>query len=441
MARNARKEFGMAQLKMAIFLVVGLLAPSLSINKAMPCFGHKEPDPSAIIKRLKVEQDASARRALILSLGEFTAEQLPTAQRKPVVEFLLRWYRDDPDPGIHAAIDWLLRNGRQGEKARRLDWKGAGSLTEIDRALAGNAPRHRRWYVTREGNTMVVLRGPVDFMMGSPADEPGRTADESRRRVRIPRPFALANKEVTVSQFRRFLEANPEIKRSHIYPEDPARMARVLETFSPDADGPQIAVTWYEAAQYCNWLSRQEGVPKSEWVYPTEFDEIKSEMKMPANYLHRTGYRLLTEAEWEYAARAGSTTARFFGASEELLSEYAWYSKSPPKRKGDPIAAGDPERTWPVGQLKPNGFGLFDVYGNVWEWLQDRRQEYPPSTTRHDDLEDTVLIVADAAARTRRGGSFAYSAEVMRSAHRGSTTYFPMQRRDNVGFRIGRTLH
>ena len=161
---------------------------------------------------------------------------------------------------------------------------------------------------------------------------------------------------------------------------------------------------------------------------------------MSGNYLHRTGYRLLTEAEWEYAARAGSVTAHFFGVSDQLLSQYAWYSKGPPKRKEDPISPTDPQRTWPVGQLKPNDFGLFDIYGNVWEWLQDRRQEYPTSITIVQDLEDAVLIVQDSEARTRRGGSFAYGAEVMRSAHRGSTTCFPMQRRDNVGFRIGRTL-
>jgi formylglycine-generating enzyme required for sulfatase activity len=428
---------------MQTFAPIILVMGALPLHSAYPKRAHhhqkKESDPSAIIQQLKAERDVAARQALILSLGELTDQQLSAAQRRPLVDILLRWYRNDPDPGIHGAIEWLLRNRRQGEKPRKLDWKGADALATIDRALAGKAPGRRGWYVTREGYTMTVLRGPIDFTMGSPADEPGRTVDETRRRMRIPRSFAIAGKEVTIRQFRRFLEANPEIQRTHNYAEDPTRMARVLRTFSPDDDGPQIAVTWYEAAQYCNWLSKEEGLPESEWVYP-KLDDIKSGMKMPGDYLHRKGYRLLTEAEWEYAARAGSVTARFFGASDELLSQYAWYSKSPPKRKEDPISPTDPQRTWPVGQLKPNGFGLFDIYGNVWEWLQDRRQEYPPSMIIVQDLEDTVLIVQDSEARTRRGGSFAYGAEVMRSAHRGFTTYFPMQRRDNVGFRIGRTL-
>jgi formylglycine-generating enzyme required for sulfatase activity len=403
-------------------------------------WGRMSADPSVIIRRLEVERDVSARRALILSLGEFTGEQLRSAQRQPLTAKLIRWYRNDPDPGIHFAIDWLMRHARQGQAARKLDWRGAEALAQIDRELAGRRAARRNWYVTREGQTMVVVRGPVEFLMGSPDHEPGRMADEVRHRVRIPRSFAVASKEVTVDQFRRFLEANPEIKRRHTYTEDPTRMARILERISPDGDGPQIAVTWYEAAQYCNWLSKQEGIPESEWSYPTDFNQIKDGMELPQDYLRRTGYRMLTEAEWEFSARAGATTSRFYGHSEELLEEYAWYSKNPPRRKSDPADPNDPQRTWPVGQLKPNDLGLFDTYGNVWEWGQDRWQEYRSDSAVHDDEEDIVLKVIDAQARTRRGGSFSYEAAVMRSAHRGApNAYFPMQRRDNVGFRVART--
>lgn len=122
---------------------------------------------------------------------------------------------------------------------------------------------------------------------------------------------------------------------------------------------PQILMTWFEAAQYCNWLSQQDGIPKKEWCYPT-LDEIKEGMTLPKDYLNRTGYRMPTEAEWEYATRAGASTSRFYGETEELLREYAWYTGSIFN-----------ERPYPVGQLKPNDFGLFDVYGNVWEWGQD----------------------------------------------------------------------
>ena len=286
-------------------------------------------------------------------------------------------------------------------------------------------------------HAFVTVKGPVEFTMGSPASERGRTPDEVQRRVRIPRSFAIATTETTVAQFKRFLDANPEVKARHAYPDNPGQMAAVMQRFSPEDQSPQIAVTWYEAAQYCNWLSKEAGLSAFEWVYPAD---VRSGMSMPANYLQRIGFRLPTEAEWEYAARAGTTTARFFGDGEDRLGEYAWYSRNPPQKLDDPIDPNDPTRTRHVGTLKPNPLGLFDVYGNVWEWLHDRRQEFAVSDAVAEDREDAVLTVDDQHARTRRGGSFAYGAYTMRSAHRGDVTYFPQQRRDNVGFRVARTV-
>jgi formylglycine-generating enzyme required for sulfatase activity len=295
---------------------------------------------------------------------------------------------------------------------------------------------------TVEGQTMITFAGPVSVRMGSPADEVGRqpasdSPAEPLHNVAIPRSFAIGATEVTVAQFRRFLDANPEAKRGYQYPGAPTRMAEVMARFSPDDDGPAIAVTWYEAAMYCNWLSAREGLPRDEWVYPVGV--LGDGMRLPADYLRRTGYRLPTEPEWEYAARAGTTTPRFFGSSVERLGEYAWFSRNPPRSRAEAPDPKDPQRTSRVAILKPNGFGLFDVYGNVWEWTQDRVERFQTAEVT-EDVEDTVLHVLDRDARTRRGGAFSYEAAMSRSAARGTVTSFPTNRRDNVGFRIARTI-
>ena len=297
---------------------------------------------------------------------------------------------------------------------------------------------------TSEGLTFTVIRGPVEFLMGSPENERGRnpasdSPDEAQHQARIPRSYAISTHEVTVAQFQRFLQAHAEVKARHAYANEPLKMAQVMLRFSPDPNGPQIAVTWYEAAMFCNWLSERDGLPRSEWVYPSSMEDITHGMRLPADYLNRTGYRLPTEAEWEYAARAGTTTSRFFGDSDSLLGDYAWYSRNPPKRKGDPVDPNDPQRTSPVGKLKPNPFGLFDVYGNVWEWTQSSVRPYPTSGM-HIDEEEDILDISDSTARVRRGGAFPYEAAMMRSAARGTVSAFPFLRRDNVGFRVARTI-
>ncbi|HEX6650912.1 MAG TPA: SUMF1/EgtB/PvdO family nonheme iron enzyme [Pyrinomonadaceae bacterium] len=275
---------------------------------------------------------------------------------------------------------------------------------------------------------MVIIKGG-DFMMGSPETEKSRSREEIQHKVRISRTYSMSATEVTNEQFARFLAAVPEYATRW----KTATVARFgdpprFTTYSRTPDSPQVGVSWYDAARYCNWLSELAGLPKDQWVYPETIDSTAG-LELPANYLHRTGYRLPTEAEWEYAARAGTKTAWHFGDDLSLLPRYAWYDANTHR-----------ERTYPVAQLLPNQWGLFDMLGNVWEWTFDRRQKYPSNNLVTYDVEDSMLKVSNDVARTRRGGSFAYEWFTTRSAHRGDTTYFPNQTRDGVGFRVARTM-
>ena len=278
------------------------------------------------------------------------------------------------------------------------------------------------------GHTMVLIEGR-EFTMGSPLREPGRSNEETLHWVRIPRTYAVATTEVTNEQFARFLDAVPDYAErwrastAARFGEPPR-----FETYSQTSDSPQVGVSWYDAARYCNWLSEQAGIPRDQWVFPENIDAAAG-LILPEDYLERTGYRLLTEAEWEYAARAGTNTSWHFGEEVSALARFAWYDGNTNR-----------ERAFPVSSLQPNQWGLYDLLGNVWEWTLDRRQPYPTGDRVTDDVEDGTLSVVNDVARTRRGGSFAYEWFTTRSAHRGDVTYFPNQTRDNVGFRVARTI-
>jgi formylglycine-generating enzyme required for sulfatase activity len=144
------------------------------------------------------------------------------------------------------------------------------------------------------------------------------------------------------------------------------------------------------------------------------------------DYLSLTGYRLPTEAEWEYACRAGAVTSRYYGETEELLVQYCWYNKN------------SGERAWPVGRKKPNDLGLFDMHGNVVTWCQESYSPYPPEKDGEavEDKEDTYSIDTQHS-RMLRGGSFDVPASYVRSAFR--FYYGPAARTYDYGFRPARS--
>jgi formylglycine-generating enzyme required for sulfatase activity len=381
-------------------------------------------DAGTLAAHLGSESDPSVQRALILSLGDFNETQLPSSVREPLTRTLLYRYRTDPDPGIHSAIDWLLGRDKEGDQPRPLNWGQAEQLRQIDDNLRGQpplpVPGPRGWFVTSAGQTMALFRGPVVFDVGSPPSEPYRADDETLHRRRISRHFALATKTVTVRQFEEFLKAHPEIR--HTY----------REKYSPDREGPMVAVTWFEAAQYCRWLSEQDrAISADQYCYPSVADIEKSKdgitpLRLPNKYLSRKGYRLPTEAEWEYACRAEASTSRYYGNTSALLDRYAWHLQN----------SGD--HAWPVGQKRPNDFGMFDMHGNAWQWCQGPFFFYPTESPA-EPVEDQEILSdsKELSSGVVRGGSFGPHPAAVRCAYR--VLVRPTFRLYSVGFRVART--
>ena len=269
---------------------------------------------------------------------------------------------------------------------------------------------------------MVPIPGGT-YGMGSPDSEKGRNADEGPRHLVTVRPFWMGKCEVTWDEYDLFWKARPGMK-DDVEPEAPKDADAVTrptppyadETFEHGREGhPVLCITHHAAMQYCRWLSVKTGKV----------------------------YRLPTEAEWEYACRAGTKTAYFFGDNLSKLGDYAWF------------AGNSDEKTHKVGTKKPNPWGLYDMYGNVMEWCLDTyaADTYKNAPADKPSLWPVVLPTASRFPNVARGGSWTDEADQCRSAtRRGSSkewikldpqrpqSIWWLTSADFVGFRVVRAV-
>jgi formylglycine-generating enzyme required for sulfatase activity len=232
---------------------------------------------------------------------------------------------------------------------------------------------------TRKTEIVMRLIPAGTFMMGSPSTEFGREDGETPHRVEITIPFYCGKFEITQKQWKQVWEWNPSFFKEG------------------DANAPMEQVSSNECEGFLTRLCRMEGVPDGT-------------------------YRLLTEAEWEYACRAGTASAYCFDDSNSVLGQYAWYSRN------------SRDQTHPVGLKSPNAFGLYDMHGNVSEWCEDRYGEYP-----YSDIANPVGPNS-GQFRVYRGGNWAVDAGFCRSAYRSALHRSDGSRLDNLGLRIARSI-
>ena len=343
------------------------------------------------------------RSAIIQALGEYKVDQFVAISRAAVADKVAGIRVADSDPGVHASATWLLQKWQMPLAAVTREWSGDGAV---------------EWITETNGHILVAIHGPVAFDMGSRVRPKLFGSAETFHHRTIGRNFAIGAHEVTWKQFGKSTRHRPDTY-SFFYSKNPDGTV--------NEQTPANHVNWYRAVEYCNWLSEQAGLPKDQWCYlPNDEGEYGLGMKVAENFLERTGYRLPTEAEWEYAARAGSSATRFFGQDSDRLGQYAHY------RTNSNI------RTWSVGLLKPNELGLFDIYGNVWEWCHGSRDEPWPKFLEAVDDQPGDLPLADKHHRTLRGGAFIMPVGAIRSAMRSFNR--PSNEQFTIGFRVARTL-
>ncbi|MEM6625114.1 MAG: formylglycine-generating enzyme family protein [Pseudomonadota bacterium] len=302
-------------------------------------------------------------------------------------------------------------------------WKASSQIMDADTRAPvlpkGAVPPPRSMFRDCADCPEMLVVPPGAFLMGSPEDEEGRDPDEGPQRdVRIDYPFAAARFETTLAEFQRFMKETghapaggcvADSNGDGLLSDEPE--ANWSNTGFEQSDAqPAACVSWNDAQAYVHWLSRKTGET----------------------------YRLLSEAEWEYAARAGTTSAYFWGSSADAGCAYMNGADATAKRSypgWTTVSCDDGYlNTSPVGSFNANAFGLYDMTGNVSEWTEDCWNESYSGAP----INGSAWISGECSRRVLRGGSWSGYPRSLRSALRGWNS--TSDRYDHVGFRVARTL-
>ena len=361
--------------------------------------------------------DPGFRSGVCLILGNVASKPWENDDKRNVTRVLQAQYRAASDPGTHSSAAWALRQWKQ---------KPEGDSTS-------ESSKTRAWYVN--SLRMTMLRIPAGSFLRTDADPNAQVDAEIKapsrlqptqspqQNVRLSRDYYLADCEVTIDQFAAFgidprnaatigqqgnmaqnqrQAPNQMIQRAINSPQQSMRTS-----IGPL---PVQRVTWNQAVRFCNWLSEKEGRPTCYIPSKSEKGATDWQLRLDAD-----GYRLPTEAEWEYACRARATSVYSCGDVRHL-GDYAAYRT---------------DFLLPVGSKMPNSWGLFDMHGNVAEWCSDWYGSYPTDESALDPQGPR-----QGEKRVTRGGAFNDGAGPVCSAARRAA--IPQTRAATLGFRIAR---
>ena len=382
----------------------------VGVDALLDCLDRLSNDPSN-------RDPSDARYALILTLGEFALPEIPESRRDALIKQLAGWYRDDKSSGVHGAAGWLLRQWGQSNVVRQVDqtpipyspgreWFTLAVTVKPKPGAPAKPLPTKTFYFT-----FIVFQAG-DSRIGSADDEPERQKVEVRHPVRLTRPFALLDREITLEELIAF---------------DP-KYAGYMQQFDAKPADSGFAADWYDSVGFCRWLGQQMGLEASDQPYtdpatldkeqyPREPTRAQAGRRATGRWSSAAGgfaYPRKRSGKWppEPAAR----TAYGFGSDVSLLGRFGWFMENSGKHVHTPR------------ELRPSRRGQFDLHGNLYEWTHDWYEGYDAK------LASDPLGPARGSNRVYRGGGWGIVAAYCRSAYRSTSA--PSYRTNGNGFRL-----